>query len=92
MFGDEVCLNYKGTTTHKSFGGGIISIIGAFLIVLYVTYGLLHWHSEENVIIKSYTEFMGYEAIGQVKLKNNDFDFIIYLTDPEFDNDNNPYG
>ena len=85
-------LNYRGKTSHKSFMGGIVTVVGGLIIGAYISYKIYVWLQQESDSIKSFSEFNDYANIGAIQLEGSDMNFVIYLQDPDFDNSDNPYG
>ena len=53
-FGTPVTVNYKGSDTHKSIFGGVITLVAAAVLLTYLVTGIQRMVARENPDIVSY--------------------------------------
>ena len=93
IFGQPVSIGFKGRSTHKTKLGGLVSVILTVVVLVYVSWRLTLYQSREREEFYTASIYQEFEEIGAVFLNDNKraFQFEIYVENPEFDNDDNPY-
>ena len=97
LYGQPISMNFENKQTHQTIFGGIISLlfIGGFGI--YFLQSMLHtsiYYRKDQV--STFSKMHGYETPQPaITLGNgtfNEFDFIVYINTPGFNNYDNQYG
>lgn len=92
-----VDLTYNGQTKFQTYIGAFFTTMICLIIsTMFIYCILLFDYSSQDIIFTSneiYPHFSPSEGINITKNNENPaFDFMVYVNDASFDNDDNPYG